>query len=389
MSTNLKAILLQQDTPTYSAYYNGKMSFKLHGASWDKYVRENFPDVLNQQTSENAFKDAIDLYAENIIPTLPELSGFGKVAIPFLCRGEAVAIRTPQNEVVWPERYEVISDGEYSIAAVFTRSLLKAEDYVTFVDTEGKTELFAKPVPTDLAPATREGYKFVERQTGYALYRFAMADKGMGSSLASLQDRINHSILDQTVIAEMYSRPFWYLLNYEKAPQNPYLPNVGKQHVMQEEKAGGNTGRIFTTSGNGPFGQMDPPTIKDMMDYHDSLVAKVSQSTGIPEYYFKPGAGNPPSGVALKTLSKRFTDKVSVIRDAIEPELLRMAEDLGVPKVNGEMVLWNSDNDLLQDALDAHGIALSTMGFPLEYIASVVAPGVDMTPYLTDNEAVT
>ena len=179
------------------------------------------------------------------------------------------------------------------------------------------------------------------------------------------------------------------MLNYEKAPQNPYLPNVGNQHVMQEERAGGNTGRIFTTSGNGPFGQMDPPTIKDMMEYHDSLVAKVSQSTGIPEYYFKPGSGSAPSGVALKTLSKRFTDKVSVIRDAIKPELLRMAEDLGVTKVNGEIVLWNSDNDLLQDALDAHGMALATMGFPLEYIASVVAPDVDMSPYLTDHEAVT
>lgn len=389
MKSNIKGLLLHQETPTYSAYYNGKMSFKLHGASWDRYVRENFPDVLNQQTSENAFKDAIDLYAENIIPTLPELKGFGKVAIPLLCRGEAVAIRTPQNSLVWPERYEVISDGDYSIAAVFTRSLLKGEDYVTFIDTEGTTELYAKAVPTDLTAATREGYQFVERQTGYTLYRFALADKGMGSSLASLQDRINHSILDQTVIAEMYSRPFWYLLNYEKAPQNPYLPNVGNQPVMSEEKAGGNTGRIFTTSGGGPFGQMDPPTIKDMMEYHDSLVSKVSQSTGIPEYYFKPGSGTPPSGLALQTLSKRFTDKVSSMRDTIEPELLRMATDIGVPSVDGEIVLWDSDNDLLQEVLDNHGMALATMGFPLEFIASVVAPGVDMSQYLTDNEAVT
>lgn len=383
--TKLQAHLLTQDTETYTAYLNGKMSYALHGTEWASYVEDAFPDLGGQTTSENIFKDVIDLYAQNLIPLPKELRGFRNTVVPLLCRGEAVAVVDPAGEAHFPEHFEVISDGRYTAAAIFTRDIKKMVDQVTFVDSDGNTSLWTKPVPEGFTPATREGYEFLENSTGYTLYRFALDDKGFGPSLAALQDRINHSIIDQTVIAEMYARPFWYLLKYAAPPENPYLPTPPSQKALREQKTNGASGRIFTTDGEGPFGQLNPPTISDMVSYHDSITSKVSQSTGIPEFFFKPG-NQVPSGVALKVLSKRYNNKIARIREDIEPQLEVLAEQLHLQPEEGQdkVQFWPSSDDLLQDALDAHGIALTTMGYPLEYIAEVVTPGVDLDDYMDD-----
>lgn len=390
--TKIEAYLLSRESPTYAAYYNGKMSYALHGKDWERYVTEAFPDLPKMQTSENIFKDVIDLYAENLVPQQDELRGFSNILVPLLSRGQAPVVVTGAGEAHFPEHYEIMSDGRFTVAAIFTRSLEKMEDYVTFVYSNGRSNLFAKSVPEDFSAATREGYQFVETKTDNTLYRFALDDKGFGGAMAALQDRVNHSILDQTVIAEMYARPFWYLLNTELAPANPYLPpgsQPGTNNAMKEQRAAGSGGRIFTTSSEGPFGQLTPPTIADMIGYHDSIVSKVSQSTGIPGFYFKPGSGEVPSGVALKVLSRRFNNKIARIRDDVQPELEKLAAQLGIQPEEVEdgdpkYEFWPASDDLLQDALDAHGINLATMGYPLEYIAEVVTPGVDLDDYLDD-----
>ena len=386
--TFIEAFLLNQDTMTYAEYYNGKMSIRLAGAEWKKSVERNFPDLDNSQTSENIFKDVIDLYISNLMPTPPELKGFGDTLVPLLCRGEAPVLVLADGTVSHPERYEMISDGDYVIAAIFTRSLKNMEDYVTFATSDGTTRLFKKPVPKDFSPADKLGYKWVEDGHGATLFRFALDDKGMGGALSSLQDRANHSILDQTAVAEMYARPFWYLLNTELPVKNPYLP-AGLQSdgdQLKEHDVAGTGARVFTTSSDGPFGQLTPPTINDMVGYHDSIIAKVSQSTGIPEFYFKPGGGAAPSGVSLKVLSRRYNNKVSRIRDSIKDHLLELASLQGVAPAEGddELVLWDTTDDLLQEALDAHGESLYRMGYPLDYIAEVVTPGVNLDDYMDD-----
>lgn len=388
--------LLQRESPTYSAYYNGKMSYALHGKAWEKYVSEAFPELSKQQTSENVFKAVIDLYAENLVPLPDELRGFSNVLVPLLSRGECPVVVDSAGTPHFPEHYEMISDGKYTCAAIFTRNLADMKDHVTFAYSDGTTRLFSKDVPDDFTAATKEGYNFEEATTGNSLFRFALDDKGFGASMAALQDRVNHSIIDQTVVAEMYARPFWYLLNVQLPPKNPYMPAAAQTETdaMHEHDSDGSSGRIFTTSSEGPFGQLAPPTIGDMISYHDSITDKVSQSSGIPQYYFKPGTGTPPTGVALKVLSKRFNNKIARMREDIEPQLEELAALLNLEKTgeekdaegNTEKVweFWNTSDDLLQESLDAHGIALSTMGYPLEYIAEVVTPGVDLDDYEED-----
>jgi len=386
----IESQLLLRNTKTYTSYYDGKMSYAIYGKSWEKYIAEEFPDMAEMTTSENIYKAVIDLYAENLVPLPDELRGFSNVLVPLLSRGECPVVVDSAGTPHFPEHYEMMSDGKYTVAAIFTRSLETMQDYVTFAYSDGRTRLFQKAVPTDFAAANRQGYVFVEEQTGNTLFRFALDDKGMGASLAALQDRINHSILDQTIVEEMYARPFWYLLNVEVPVANPYLPASQQPDTGElklQKNAGGGASRIFTSNSEGPFGQLDPPTIADMIAYHDSVNDKVSQTSGIPQFYFKPGAGAPPTGVALKVLSKRFNNRIARIRDDLEPVMKELATLLGVEKtleVKGEpkdYELWNTSDDLLQDALDAHGIALSQMGYPLEYIASVVTPGVDLDDY--------
>ena len=394
----IETYLLSRESPTFSSYYNGKMSYALHGKAWEKYVADAFPQLKDMQTSENVFKAVIDLYAENLVPLPDELRGFSNVLVPLLSRGECPVVVDSAGTPHFPEHYEMISDGKYTCAAIFTRSLEKMKDMVTFAYSDGKTRVFSKDVPKDFVAAGPEGYIFDAEETGNTLFRFALDDKGFGASMAALQDRVNHSIIDQTVVAEMYARPFWYLLNVELPPKNPYLPAAAQSETeaMKEHEGDGASGRIFTTSSEGPFGQLDPPTIMDMIAYHDSITDKVSQSSGIPQYYFKPGTGTPPTGVALKVLSKRFNNKIARMREDIEPQLEELAVLLKIEKTGTEKdaagaeekvyEFWNTSDDLLQESLDAHGIALSTMGYPLPYIAEVVTPGVDLDDYAEEPE---
>lgn len=393
----IETYLLGLPQPVFGAYYNGKMSYALHGKAWQQYVAEAFPEINKQTTSENVYKAVIDLYAENLVPVPEELRGFSNVLVPLLSRGECPVVVDSAGTPHFPEHYQMMSDGTWSIAAIFTRSLKDMKDYVTFINSDGESRVFQKDVPTDFSAATPEGYQLKSEERGHTLFRFALDDKGFGPSMAALQDRVNHSIIDQTVVAEMYARPFWYLLNVEIPPTNPFLPANAQPttDAMREHKGDGASGRIFTTSGEGPFGQLEPPTISDMIGYHDSIIDKVSQSSGIPQYYFKPGTGTPPTGVALKVLSKRFNNKIARMREDLEPTLEELAELLGIEKTgtdkdaNGKETpvyeFWNTSDDLLQESLDAHGISLSQMGYPLEYIAEVVTPGVDLDDYMDDS----
>lgn len=389
----IEQYLLNLDSKTYASYYNGKMSLALAGKSWKADVLKAFPDVESSQTSENIFKDVIDLYVSSVMPTPEELKGFKDTLVPLLIRGQAPVVRTAQGDTSFPEHYEMISDGNFTVAAIFTRSLKEMKDYITFISGSGEegdatARLFSKDAPSDLSKATHDGFRYVEETHGHTLYRLNLDDRGMGGALSALQDRTNHSILDQTAVAEMYARPFWYLLNTDLPVKNPYMP-PGMQpsgDALKEHKTDGAAGRVFTTSSEGPFGQLDPPTLTDMISYHDSIIGKVSQSTGIPEFYFKPGGGQTPSGVALKVLSRRFNNKIGRIRDNIKDDLLALATQMNVKLEEGqdEISLWDATDDLLQDALDAHGEALFRMGYPLEYIAEVVTPGVDLDDYMDD-----
>lgn len=406
--------LVRKGTQTYSSYYNGKMSYTLHGKGWEEYVTETFPDIQSLRTSENVFKAVIDLYAENLIPVPEELRGFSNCVVPLLSRGECLVLVDSAGTPHFPEHFEMISDGRYTRAAIFTRDLAQMQDNVIFATSDGITRLFTKPIPEDFGTTDyKEGFTFVEEHGGNTLFRFALDDKGFGASMAALQDRVNHSIIDQTVVAEMYARPFWYLLNVSIPPKNPYMPAGVEQDQdqLQEHRGSGAAGRIFTSSGEGPFGQLTPPTITDMIAYHDSISDKVSQSSGIPQFYFKPGSGAPPTGVALKVLSKRFNNRVARMREDLEENLKELAALLGVektaevapaakrgvlkkvtdkltgkpdPQPEMDYELWAQGDDLLQEALDQHGINLSQMGYPLDYIASVVTPGVDLADYQDD-----
>lgn len=391
--TKQEAYLLAKDSKDYTKYYNGKMSYALHGKAWETYVSEAFSELNSQVTSENIFKSVIDLYAENLVPVDEKLRGFSNVLVPLLTRGECPVVVDSGGTPHFPEHFDMISDGKYTLAVMYTRNLETLKDYVTFVNSAGVSRVFSKDVPDDFGPADKMGYQFQAEETGHKLFRFALDDKGFGGTLAALQDRVNHSVIDQTVVAEMYARPFWYLLNVELPPTNPYLPQTSQavEDVLKEHEGTDSAARIFTTSGQGPFGQLTPPTIGDMIAYHDSIIDKVSQSTGIPQHYFKPGQGTPPTGVALKVLTKRFNTKVSRMRDDLRPVLEELAAELNLEKTgtekdaNGNDIkvyeLWNTSDDLLQEALDAHGISLSQMGYPLEYIAEVVTPGVDLDDY--------
>ena len=69
----VETYLTMRDKPTFGAYYNGKMSYALHGQAWKTYVTEAFPELNKMATSENVYKSVLDLYAENLVPVPDKL----------------------------------------------------------------------------------------------------------------------------------------------------------------------------------------------------------------------------------------------------------------------------------------------------------------------------
>lgn len=375
---DIREYLLKQQTQTYNAWYRGQMSYSLYSESWQKYI-QSMVEKANR-TPENFFKVVIDLYAAAIQPVPEAFQQF--TAVELLNRGESICLVDSQGGVHFPEHYEVVSDGGFAVAAVFMRSLADMQDYCVFAWSDGRQELWAKPVPQNLARADRKGYKKVEESRG-ELIRLALKDHGLGEMLAPLQDRINHSIVDQTLVGEMYARPFWYLLKYQQPVRNPYVdqPELPYAEDSSMKEARGQAARIFTTSGEGPFGQLQPPDLGKMMDAHRELIIRMSQTSGVPQFYLNLASGEIPTGVALKQLSSRFNKRVDTMRKAITPQLDIIAGHLGVTED-----LYSASADIMQDILDQHGLALTQMGYPLDYIASVVTPDVDLRTYERPDE---
>lgn len=380
---NIEKHLLNKRTPSFTDYYRGKIKFKVHGQEWGKFIAKNFPNIENTITSENVFKDSIDAYRDTLIPIPKALSGFKDSLVSLLTKSQAIAVVTRDGQVYFPENFEILDDGTDQIACIFSRSILDQMHYITIIDSRGFMKVWSKAMTEDSIDSGRDtslsGYTLQEETTGNHLFTFSLDDSGMGGHLASLQDRINHSILNQTVVSEMYARPFWYLLNYEAPLRNPYMDSG--RSAVEEISGTQSTGRIMATTSPGPFGQLEPPTIGDMIEYHNSLIQKVSRTTGIPEIYFQPQVGSQVSGRALLVLSKRFNTKVQRIRDQIEPILYDILELLGE---DIEQAMWPSNDDVGQEVIDEHGLMLIQMGYPLEYVSSIVTPGIDLSRYSGD-----
>jgi hypothetical protein len=188
--------------------------------------------------------------------------------------------------------------------------------------------------------------------------------EGYGTSILTdvipLQDALNKALADLIVLGEAYSRPFWYLLNHHAGQSsgpiaNPYdrtpaLPAPGAWDpssdtpapvqpitVPQGISANPNGGRfdptrqrIFTTSGEGPFGQLDPPNAQHVLEIHREYAAKVARVVGIPSYYFTQTSGDVPSGESLRVLSARRTARVRRFQSDSLPVLRGLGQLLGI-----------------------------------------------------------
>lgn len=379
--SDIQKRLLEADPQPYYSYYRGVIDETALPPDIRSIARTEYGDTLLGYTSENIFKIVINTYATGLASHRPDLPGFNKALTPLLIRGVAPCVIHPNKTLTFPENYTYITDGGYTITATFTRSLSKNTDFVTFIDTEGVAQTLYKPTKNPHTKDFTHDWKPLDHAAGYQLHMLTLPDTGFGPTLAALQNRINASIITQTRVADMYARPFWYLLNTYQPPDNPHT--ASPQQAKPASKPGQ---RIFITDSQGPFGQLTPPTLKDVVDFHNTILEKVTQTTGIPPYYFTPGTGTPPTGVALKVISERYRQNIQTMRDTLNPTLQNILADTGAtPDTDdGDYIVWQSADDLTQDALDAHGLALTTMGYPLDYVASQVTPGVDLAAYESD-----
>lgn len=366
--------LLETPVRTYSSVYRGEATAEFRSKDWDRHVRDAFgSDSPFASVSENVFRQAVDSTTQWLVSEVcPGLVDAGRNLV---LRGEALLIVTdgdPVEQVVGPAAFAAMSDGDYTIVARFYKSLRDRKSKALVVDSDGEAALYTKP---SLGKWEKEkdklrGVRFAHLKSPFA---------GIGDELAALQDRVTHSTVDQTIVAEMYTRPFWYLLNHEDPePINPYLavdPSLPAPAPVRSKKTAAG-GRLFTTPGPGPFGQLTPPSLKELAEYHDSLVAAVERCAQVPRYLLWQGA-EPPSGVALQLGLGVFLRRIKAYRSALSAGLQRL-----FPEIDAE-TLWPARDDTVQALADVHGLNLAGMGMPPEFIAQRVL-GESVAKYESD-----
>ena len=162
-------------------------------------------------------------------------------------------------------------------------------------------------------------------------YGFSVLD-----DVIPLQDGLNKSLADLLVLSETHARPFWFLLNYKTpdavAATNPYLP-AAPQPAATQRKFDPSRQQIVTHDGPGPFGQLDPPDLRRLLDEQATFKDKIASVAGVPSYYFSQTSGQVPSGESLRVLTSRLIAAGSGFIQAATPVWRGQGQLLGMGEV--------------------------------------------------------
>lgn len=174
--------------------------------------------------------------------------------------------------------------------------------------------------------------------------------KSILSNVIPLQDALNKSVANLVVTEESYARPFRYLLNFKPESNNPFTAAGEYMQAMAsaattavKRKFDPTRSQIFTHDGPGPFGQLDPADLLQLVKVQDAYAVKVGRVVGIPPYYLTQTSGDVPSGQSLRVLTARLTARVRRFQRDSGPVLRGLAQLLGIPEPE---ITWAPPMDL-------------------------------------------
>lgn len=198
---------------------------------------------------------------------------------------------------------------------------------------------------------------------------------GYGRSILTdvipLQDATNKSLADLIITAEAYSRPLRYLLNYRPEGSNPlamagdYMTAVGRVVGAQVRKFDPRRQQIFTHDGGGPFGQLDPADLSQLIAVQDAFAIKIGRVIGVPPFYITQVSGDVPSGESLRILASRMTARIRRFQRDATPVLRGLAQLLGI---DDPQIAWADPMGLDEMERWTRAQIQQTLGYPLEDI---------------------
>lgn len=171
------------------------------------------------------------------------------------------------------------------------------------------------------------------------------------TDVVPLQDALNKSVADMVVLGEDYAEPFWYLLKYRSndnphRADNPFVPSLAPAPLPGVPQGAGLVGdatagqparkfdrrrqSVFTTSAEGPMGQLDPPDLKKLNDVQDSFALKITRVVGLPSFYVTQTSGDVPSGESLRVLLTRRTGRLRRFQNEALPVIRGFAQLMGI-----------------------------------------------------------
>ena len=176
-----------------------------------------------------------------------------------------------------------------------------------------------------------------------------------------VQNLMNAFVAHIAVTGEQYAAPLRYLLNY--VPKTYLDPTTGKatQEALVFNEA---RQKIFGITGEGPFGQLDPPDATNLLSVIEALGQWVGRIVGIPVSDLVPDLGNVPSGAALRVLSAARSNAVIDFTDTNTPQIARLMGLLGVDAYPE----WENPAPVDQAEQVEVAQAKKDLGYPLEEV---------------------
>ena len=197
------------------------------------------------------------------------------------------------------------------------------------------------------------------------------------TDVVPIQDALNASLAHMLVTGEAVAKPFWYLLNFQpKDATNPlavakeYSDALGSLQQLNEKAArrfDPTQQRIFTHDGPGPFGQLETPDPRVLLEIQDGYAMKIARIVGVPSYWFTQTSGQVPSGESLRVLTTRRNAAIGRFQRSATPVWRGLGQLLGMEAVEPK---WASSMALDEMELVQIAEAKYRMGYALEDVAT-------------------
>lgn len=195
------------------------------------------------------------------------------------------------------------------------------------------------------------------------------------------QDTLNEAVLTIRLNMKKYGTTTAVLLNYVRQQViDPATGEVQSNEMDLDETRNA----MFGLDASGPVVQLDPPDSSKILAVKRDAMVDIATVAGIPISEITPDLGNIPSGVSLRVLATRRTNKIRAFTKTCTGALADLMALLGVEDAHPE---WIDPAPLDDTERVANAQARRDLGYPLAEVLPDLGESPDDIARILDGYA--